>query len=455
MVKLLQPGLFALLLGSSVALAALTVVEPRCDWATNPLGVDSATPHLTWKLSSPTRGDLQTAYQVRVASSLAQLETDLADLWDSGRVDSSAQLQVAYHGTPLTTGQQVFWQVRVWDAAGEPSPWSEPASWTMGVVNAADWSARWITDAGLAQQTRQKLGFSTPPVDDANTPQWLVLDLGAEQNIAEIRLHAVVHSVNERLGFPRWFKLELARSADFTDAVTVADHTTDPINLWKRDFRAEVASTPARYLRVSTPQLRLMDELSDGHLTGRLALSQIEVRDTSGANIAVGATVTASASIEDTQWSAAAVVDGLGLTGANARATETLRLRREFAVAPALRRAVIHVTGLGHYRLHLNGTEIAAESLLKPGWTDPTQTVLYDTYDVTAALHADAPNAIGLTLRHTPGGNEIVILPEGTIVSLLPDATQEQGGLIWQKIRTSEALEGWVGKPFLTTDGNE
>ena len=64
-------------------------------------------------------------------------------------------------------------------------------------------------------------------------------------------------------------------------------------------------------------------------------------------------------------------------------------------------------------------------------------------------------NGIGLTLRDTPGGNEIAILPEGTIVSLLPDATQEQGGLTWQKIRTPEALEGWVGKPFLTTDGHE
>ena len=40
-----------------------------------------------------------------------------------------------------------------------------------------------------------------------------VLDLGAEHPITEIRLHAVVHTVNERLGFPRWFKLELARSA--------------------------------------------------------------------------------------------------------------------------------------------------------------------------------------------------------------------------------------------------
>ncbi len=64
-------------------------------------------------------------------------------------------------------------------------------------------------------------------------------------------------------------------------------------------------------------------------------------------------------------------------------------------------------------------------------------------------------NGIGLTLRDTPGGNEITILPEGTIVSLLPDATQKQGDLTWQKIRIIDGLEGWVGEPFLTTSGNE
>ncbi len=56
---------------------------------------------------------------------------------------------------------------------------------------------------------------------------------------------------------------------------------------------------------------------------------------------------------------------------------------------------------------------------------------------------------IGLTLRNTPGGVEITILPEGTVVSLLPDATQDQGGISWRKIRTPQGEEGWVGNDFL------
>lgn len=51
------------------ASAALTPVDLRCDYAVNPLGVDSRTPRLSWKLQSDERGKLQSAYEVLVASS--------------------------------------------------------------------------------------------------------------------------------------------------------------------------------------------------------------------------------------------------------------------------------------------------------------------------------------------------------------------------------------------------
>jgi alpha-L-rhamnosidase len=71
-------------------------------------------------------------------------------------------------------------------------------------------------------------------------------------------------------------------------------------------------------------------------------------------------------------------------------------LRRDFTVKPALARAVVHVSGLGHFELHLNGTKVGAD-LLTPGWTDYRKTVGYETYDVTAQLKAGS-NAFGITL---------------------------------------------------------
>ncbi len=375
--------------------AKLTVTDLRCDWAVNPLGIDSAPPRLAWKLESAERGARQTAWQVRVASTLQKLVTGDADRWDSGRVEGSIQLQISYSGQALKTGEQVFWQARAWDAAGEPSEWSAPATWTMGVVQPADWTAKWITDPDLLQKTRRWLGFSTPPTADENAAQWIVLDLGGEYRVEQVVLHAIVHTVSERLGFPRWFKIELSRHPDFNDAIVVADHTTDPINEWLTKLTLAVANVPARYLRLTAPRLRMMEEEGANAPRGRLALSQIEVR-AAGRNVAPGAKVTASASLEEGPWSAQALVDGMGLPGANPRASSTLLLRREFTVGSELRRATLFVCGLGHYTLAVNGTAVG-EDLLTPGWTDYERTCLYDTRDVTAQLRRGA-NALGLTL---------------------------------------------------------
>jgi len=110
-------------------------------------------------------------------------------------------------------------------------------------------------------------------------------------------------------------------------------------------------SVRARYLRLTGTRLRAFEGKAC------LALSQIEIRS-GAANIAVGAKVTASDSIEQAPWSAAAVVDGLGVPGTNPRANSTLLLRREFSVRPGLRRAIAHVSGLGHYEMSVNGTPL-------------------------------------------------------------------------------------------------
>ena len=75
---------------------------------------------------------------------------------------------------------------------------------------------------------------------------------------------------------------------------------------------------------------------------------------------------------------------------------ETLLLRREFIVKPGLKRALIHVCGLGQYELSLNGKKVG-DDLLSPGWTKYDRTCLYDTRDITSLLR-QGPNAAGLLL---------------------------------------------------------
>ena len=66
--------------------AALVAKGLRCEYLVNPTGIDETQPRLSWVVESLDRGERQTAWQVLVASSAANLDAGLGDLWDSGKV---------------------------------------------------------------------------------------------------------------------------------------------------------------------------------------------------------------------------------------------------------------------------------------------------------------------------------------------------------------------------------
>ncbi|MGD0002722.1 MAG: glycoside hydrolase family 78 protein [Anaerolineaceae bacterium] len=127
---------------------SLQIRNLRCEYSIDPLGIDILCPRLSWVLESTQRAQKQTAYRCLAAGSLELLEEGKADLWDSGKVDSSQSIQVEYVGKPSKSRQQVWWKVCVWDKDGAVSDFSQPARWEMGLLNPTDWSARWI-GAGL------------------------------------------------------------------------------------------------------------------------------------------------------------------------------------------------------------------------------------------------------------------------------------------------------------------
>ena len=85
--------LFALFLAAAASLAAPFAVKPparlKCESMSEPLGIDITSPRLSWQLQDDRRGALQTAYQIRVATSREQLQQGKSLVWDSGRVASS------------------------------------------------------------------------------------------------------------------------------------------------------------------------------------------------------------------------------------------------------------------------------------------------------------------------------------------------------------------------------
>ena len=123
----------------------LVATRLRCEYLENPSVVDTPQPRLFWRVESTERDQRQTAFQVLVASSRRLLNENRADLWDSGKVPGDQTTHVSYKGASLASRQACHWRVRVWDRRGRPSAWSEPASWTMGLLEPEDWRAEWIS----------------------------------------------------------------------------------------------------------------------------------------------------------------------------------------------------------------------------------------------------------------------------------------------------------------------
>ncbi len=124
--------------------ATVTVPYLRCENRIDPLGIDTVEPRLSWVVQSSQRGQNQTAYQILVAGDRKNLDRDTGDWWDTGKALSNETSGIVYHGKSLSSHRRCFWKVRVWDKEGVCSAWSEPAMWTIGLLNPSDWQAVWI-----------------------------------------------------------------------------------------------------------------------------------------------------------------------------------------------------------------------------------------------------------------------------------------------------------------------
>ena len=124
-------------------------VDLRCEHRRDVPCVDDPAPRLSWTLESSERGSAR-----RHIASWCRGTRDGSPLWDSGRVGSSSSVDIVYAGRALPPASECWWTVQVWDEAGEPSPWSEPARFRTGL---REWRAQWI-----ARDERDDPGVPVP-----------------------------------------------------------------------------------------------------------------------------------------------------------------------------------------------------------------------------------------------------------------------------------------------------
>ncbi|MER7678561.1 alpha-L-rhamnosidase [Streptomyces sp. NPDC096934] len=378
---------------AGVRRGAPRVTEPTVEYVRHPLGLDAQHPRLSWPVTSDEPGTRQSAYQIRVASSVSRLAHP--DVWDSGKVTSGDSVLVPYAGPRLAPRTRYFWTVRVWGADGGVSGWSEPSWWETGLMDAAQWSAEWVS--------------APPALTDAPSLEgcaWIWFPEGDPANSAPAAT--------------RWFR----RTVDLPAGITAATLAITADNVYSVSVNGtEVARTDLATDNEGWRRPAVVDVLAQVRSgTNVLAVAATNASEGPAGLVAVLTLHTASgeqrvltdaswrstdkepagtwreAGFDDSAWPAAreAAAWGAGPWGRVVPASYAAnQLRHEFALPrKKVSRARLYATALGLYEAHLNGRRVGRDHLA-PGWTDYRRRVQYQAYDVTSLLRSGG-NALGV-----------------------------------------------------------
>ncbi len=133
-------------------------VNLRCEHLENPVAIDLPFPLLSWNLVSEIRNQRQSAYRIIVSSSKMNIEKDIGDFWDTGKINSEVSVNIKYDGKPLKSRDILYWKVKVWNSEDKVSEWSDVSSWEMSFLTQKDWQAKWIgiseDEAPLSTKTK-------------------------------------------------------------------------------------------------------------------------------------------------------------------------------------------------------------------------------------------------------------------------------------------------------------
>lgn len=152
-------------------------------------------------------------------------------------------------------------------------------------------------------------GFQSLPEKTPDNISWVMVDLGKEVPIHEIRLlpaRSEEFPARRGFGFPLRYRVEIAPEADttFSQPIVVSPNPNFNVrNPQENPVSIRVLGTPARFVKVTAT--RLSEPLDDC----LFALSELQVFS-DGENVAAGASVSARNSLETGEWSKSFLTDG-------------------------------------------------------------------------------------------------------------------------------------------------
>ena len=375
---------------SPVRLETLT-----CEHLINPIGIGATQPRLSWKLRSDRAGEVQTAYEIRAATSAAGLAAPAPDLWVSGKIASDQSVLVPWGGKPVGSRAQIFWQVRVWDKDGTPTAWSYTASFELGLLApATEWKGQWIT-ADLPR----------PDIMQSTLAKAAWINAGSASNQA-----AAARFVLELPAGAKILGATLDAAADGLVTLYVnGQPTRQGPSSHTAPFHAEfgqqlvagknVVAIGANAVRLSRGGGR---NALAAHGTVELDGGRRIAFDTDGAwKAAVAPTGDwFAATFDDSAWPAATVLGPYDIKALNENVAGSIGpgryLRKNFTVKGTVAKARLYSTALGTYEASINSRRVN-DHQLDPGWTDYATRTMVQTTDVTALLQSGT-NTLGALL---------------------------------------------------------
>lgn len=362
-----------LLASSTEAAGRLKPSRLVCEYLHNPLGIDSLHPRFSWIVESPHRGERQSAYQLLVATDPALLAPGKADLWDSGRVASQESVNIPYSGKPLVSRLRCYWSVRVWDSQGAPSALAGSAFFEMGLLNEADWTAKWIGEPyEWPAWTRAYWFWHQEGVEVGKTPAGTRYFRAAFSLASAERVRLFITADNRFVAYVNGAKV----------GETVGSGET-----WRNVQAIDISQRVVKGENVISLEASNDVEGAAGVLfTLQEGGNYVDVRGLTSSNVQKDGWN--QRDFDDGGWSAVHVIGPFGCSPwgyySNPPRPAPI-LRRSFATEREVKTARLHVTALGSYQVRINGQRVG-DGVLTPDWTDYRKRINYQTYDVTKLL---------------------------------------------------------------------
>lgn len=367
-------------------------VELKCEYKTNPTGIDEKHPRFSWLTKHEDCNSFQTAYRIIITSSSQRLLIKEGDVWDSGKVTSSESTLIKLTGNPLHSNKTYYWQVIIWNERDEASSWSEPAEFSTGLFGQDEWEAKWISHI-YNEAPKKSIGFQS------GIDKWIWYPF----NSLDGKFKSIV--------LLKTFELDRFSDIESASLIVTADEkcklylnekllaeSDDKIFSWARPVSIEINEL----LNEGENQFRVIGLNSYVETPGFIL--RLEIKYKSGKTIVINT---------DESWKASIEADEKDLVNADIVAlagdkpwrlpqselslNPAAYFRKSFKTTKKINRAFVYCSSLGLYNLQINGKQVS-ENRLTPGWSDFHSRVNYNSYDVTSILNLSSEHIINLIL---------------------------------------------------------